>query len=495
MNVRGCTRGFAVSAIVLAAWGLPAQTSRPVDSAPAPNGTFVRVTWDHGESVEIHGDGIGRFTRHADDGWVVRQVQMTPDAVTALGLEAERIGFFDLPNFVHREWAHSSEFIIEVHFRGLEHRVRIDSRSKSVPDELWAFKKRIYEVSGAEVFRHLPAPFVPIDPVIRDPTGDWIARHTDADGIPRGSAIRALCDSRPSQACGGVGDPALDLGTAALASSSRRMDAKAQRAALARLRFFLAQQRADGSFGDPSQEFASLTQVWVTAAPWQFHANEPRAATHRAIRRSVEFVAARLRPDGAWAGPARLDDGDLISTTWALFVMNAARGAGIPVDEEAEARARRFVLGASSEGPSAGGTDSSPVTAPLREFRRAGMRICAARWGGARIEDAAVQRDLERLMAVSRPWSAARAGVDWNALWFGVMATESTTGGPDRWRDEMREFLSRSAAAHGCAAGSFEPSGPLADAFGRLGSTAMARLCEAALLHRGSSSAPRKSGG
>jgi len=326
----------------------------------------------------------------------------------------------------------------------------------------------------------------------------WLARHQSSDGSWDADAFSANCPQESGARCEAPGDARYDIGVSGLAllallgagnTPSSGPYKAAVRDGLAWLR--RKQDAETGLIGGQIGHTFLYQHAIATLALCEALALEPSLEARQVCRAAVATILRARNPYGAWRydlPPA--GDNDTSVTGWMMFALEAAKLAGLEVDEHALRGAGRWIdevtdVETGRVGYDARGSSSSRIVGindfyPVEtgEAMTAVGLACRFLLGQEPDRDPVLGRHAQRLLARLPEWNASALGHDMYYWYYGTIAMRWMGGEHwERWNAALKPALLDSQRTDGHAEGSWDPIGPWGVLGGRVYSTALLALC------------------
>jgi tetratricopeptide (TPR) repeat protein len=308
----------------------------------------------------------------------------------------------------------------------------------------------------------------------------WLAHHQMADGRWSGESVVGVCRKDGTPQCDGKGKAGSDLratGLAVLALlgagysqlSTDNYDTKPLGETVKQAQqWMLAQQKTDGSFGDPASERFLEDHAIVTLAMSESYGMTAEQILEGPAQKAVDFLVASRGPGKGWAVKSRKDAPDSVATGWALIALQSARRSELKLPPDAMDQGLEWLIGAA-------------LKAPLAHRDGAGtFAVAAAALLGMKLDGDLLKKSLT---AVSEA-PPGKEPQEHDALFTFVSAVALRVGDNgalwQSWRDHSKSTLQELARfddeGNGCPAGSWDAVGPADGTRGRVITTALNTL-------------------
>jgi tetratricopeptide (TPR) repeat protein len=314
----------------------------------------------------------------------------------------------------------------------------------------------------------------------------WLAHHQMADGRWSSESVVEVCRKDGTPRCEGKGKAGSDLRATSLAIlaflgsghshlSTENYDTKPVGETVKKaLQWMIAQQKADGSFGDPSSEHfledhaistLAMSEAYGSTASYELNKIPAEQFLRGPAQKAVDFLVAHRVPDKGWPAKAKKDNPDPIASGWALFALKSAMLSELKVPADAVRQGLEWMIGTTLKA-------------------RPASRDMAGIFGVAVASFLGNKPDGELLLEVLSPISEALASQEAegrDALFAYVSAVALRLGDNavlwQSWRDRTKTTLVRGARfddeGNACPAGSWDALGPIDGSRGRVITTAL----------------------
>lgn len=296
---------------------------------------------------------------------------------------------------------------------------------------------------------------------------NWLARHQMPDGNWSINGFSGACKDKP---CDGPGSVNSDVAATAMAllpflaaGQTHQSPGPYKDTIGAGLSWLISKEKGNGDLrGGADMYTHGLAAITLCEAYGLSRDPRVRVAAQQAIR----FVEASQFPrSGGWHYKAHPDPeepppfGDTSVVGWQVMALKSAQMAGLEVSDETMSGAQKWLKSVAS-GTAKGLFAYQPAGPPTPSLTSVGL-LCT-QYMGAKREDPAIQEGMAYLMR-SLPNPAQRNAYYW---YYGTQVLHNLPGPEwDLWNRQMRRVLIESQVKDGCAAGSWDPLKPTADAW------------------------------
>jgi biopolymer transport protein ExbD len=336
----------------------------------------------------------------------------------------------------------------------------------------------------------------------------WLARHQGPDGMWRCADFAKICDA--AKACSGEGTGSdYDMGVTGLAllaflgagnTHTRGMHKGTVKNALKALK---DRQTPDGCFGRKTGGGVWIYNHMICTFAWCEAYSLTRSVLLESwAQKAVDFLVSCQNPDSGWRYGVRPGQSDTSCTIWAVLALTSARLARREIPAGTFEGARKW-LDKVTDGPSSRtgyltpGDPGSRLTSAHKNFdsseaMTAGA-LAARMFMGAQPRDPVIEGGWALLEAGLPAWDKSTRKVDLIYWYFGTQVAFRRGGGDwQSWATALGDALIPKQRKTGCAAGSWDPSGPWGSVGGRVYSTALAALALEIYCRFPPKGAPRK---
>ena len=317
----------------------------------------------------------------------------------------------------------------------------------------------------------------------------WLAHHQMADGRWSGESVVGVCRKDGTPQCDGKGSVGSDLRATSLALlafqgagfsylNTDNYDTKPIGETIKKgLQWLIAQQKVDGSFGDPASErfledhaIATLAisesyGMPVTYEPWKIPVTQFLKGP---AQKAVDFLLANRGPARSWAVKGRKDSPDPVATGWALFALQSAKLSELKFPADAAGPGLEWLIGATFQAK------------PPRRDLAASFTVAAAAFQGKDLDGDFLQPHL-KAVSEAPPGKEPQAR-DALVNFLSAQALRSGENGAlwqswcDRAKATLKEVARLDDGGNGCPGGSWDPVGPADGPRGRVITTALNTL-------------------
>jgi hypothetical protein len=298
---------------------------------------------------------------------------------------------------------------------------------------------------------------------------NWIARHQLPDGRWSLSKYPTVCKDAT---CTGTGAENADMGATAMgllpylaAGQTHQSKGPYRQTITNGLAWMMRNQKPDGDLrGGANMYSHGLAAITLCEA---YGLTGDRAVGYAAQAALNFIMKAQNTQTGGWRySPG--DEGDTSVVGWQLMALKSGKMAGLDVNDAAFEGTRKWLK---SVGTDYGGKFSyTPGSAPSNTMTSVGL-LCS-QYLGAKKEEAGMAKGLDYLMA-NTPDKGGRNIYYW---YYATQVMHNFTGPEwDSWNRIMRRKLieDQNKERDQCATGSWDPSKPVADAWGTHGGRLM----------------------
>ena len=308
----------------------------------------------------------------------------------------------------------------------------------------------------------------------------WLAHHQMADGRWSGESVVEACRKDGTPQCEGKGKTGSDLRATSLAIlaflgagyshlSKDNYDTKPIGETVQKAQqWMIAQQKADGSFGEPASERFLEDHAIATLAISEAYGMTALQPLKAPAQKAVDFLAANRVPGKSWAVKARKDAPDPIATGWALFALQSARLSELKFPADAMDQGLEWLIGAGLEAQ------------PARRDVAGTFAVAVAAFLGKKLDGDLLQAHLKAISEAP----PGKAPEERDALFTFLSAVALRLGDNgalwQSWLDRAKMTLQEVARfddqGNGCPAGSWDAVGPADGSRGRVITTSLNTL-------------------
>lgn len=293
----------------------------------------------------------------------------------------------------------------------------------------------------------------------QDPTGLW-----DCDEFMKRDIITPICD--------GVGNPHYDLGVTGLAllaflgAGETHKHGRFKRSVREGLKYLKQVQDDEGCFGPRERGDFIYHHTIAALAMCEVFKLTLSPLFKQSAQQGVDFLVNRPHPDTT-------------VTVCALLTLVSAREAGLRVDEQAFAAARRWLDQVTDPATGRVGLTGRGKTPESAVDAVTAMGVFARPLLGETPETSdPVRKGVAFLRADPPEWGDGGTKVDLVRWLFGALAMRRVGGeGWEVWREALQDAIRGNLRTDGAFEGSLDPVGRWGRTGGRIYSTALAVLC------------------
>lgn len=299
---------------------------------------------------------------------------------------------------------------------------------------------------------------------------NWIARHQNSNGS-------WSLDHRPgckSGGCTGIGEVKSDAGATAMAllpflaaGQTHQSRGPYQRNIEGGLSWLINNQKPNGdlSAGSSSQMY---THGLAAIALCEAYGMSQDSRIGYAAQAAINFIQTGQNREGSWRYTHGSNDSDTSVHGWQVMALKSGQMAGLQVSENTIMGSKTYLKLAAKGGRYGELFSYTPDGGSTLPMTSVGL-LCT-QYLGAGQEDPVIVGGVEYL-AKNGP-SIDRRNVYY---WYYATQVMHNVPGPqwDTWNRAMRRILIETQDKTGCAAGSWDPSKPSPDAWGRQGGRLM----------------------
>jgi tetratricopeptide (TPR) repeat protein len=305
----------------------------------------------------------------------------------------------------------------------------------------------------------------------------WLAHHQMADGRWSGESVVEACRKDGTPKCEGKGQTGSDLRATSLAIlsflgagfchlSTDNYDTKPMGETIKNAQqWILAQQKVDGSIGDPASERFLEDHAIATLAMSEVYGTTDLQSFKDPAQKAVDFLVASRVTGKGWAAKAKKDAPDPIATGWALFALQSARLSELKFPADAMDQGLEWLIGATLRAQPARRDVAGTFAAAVASFvgKKPDGELLNAQLKA--ISEAPPGKGPEKSDALSTFLSSV-------ALRLGDNGPTWQSWG-DRAQMTLQEVGRFDDQGNGCPAGSWDPLGPADGPRGRAITTAL----------------------
>jgi hypothetical protein len=297
---------------------------------------------------------------------------------------------------------------------------------------------------------------------------EWLKNHQSPGGFWDVDGFEAMCRANK---CGGAGSADMDVGATGLATlaflgygethKTPRYGFVLRNA----LKYLKGIQDAEGCFGPRASPRFLLNHALASLAMSEAYGQTQSPLFKASAQNGVEFILRTRDPVHAW--------GDPVVTGWMVMALKSAKGAGLGVDPAAFDGARAFLEGLAD--PATGRVGPEGRTEALTAESLLARIFC-----GAAADDALVARGAALCLNSLPAHDEAAGTIDHPYWYFGTLAMFQVGGEAwKKWNQAMKRAVVDQQRPDKADDrwGSWDPVGPGAAEFGRVGSTALNGMC------------------
>jgi hypothetical protein len=296
---------------------------------------------------------------------------------------------------------------------------------------------------------------------------NWMARHQNPDGSWSLDEFSRHCKKTT---CDGKGDVKSDTAGTAFAllpffAAGQTHETKGpyQRTIFNGVNWLIKSQKPDGHLGGTMYEHG-LASIALCEAYGLSKDNRVGPAAQKALA----FIEAAQNPtSGGWHyAPRAVTPGDTSVVGWQMMALKSGQMAGLKVDPKVIEGGKKFLKSVSSG--KAGGLFGYASPGATQTMTAVGL-LCM-QYSGSKRADPLMVEGMDYLMK-NLPNKNNRNCYYW---YYAVQVMHNLPGPEwDAWNRQSRKILIDSQEKDGCAAGSWSPERPIADAFGKQGGRIM----------------------
>lgn len=293
---------------------------------------------------------------------------------------------------------------------------------------------------------------------------NWLARHQNADGswslnhTPR--CKNGLC-SGPGQAQSDPAAMALGLLPFFAAGQTHQIAGPYKKQIAGGINWLLKNQRPSGDLSTGAHQM--YAHGLATIALCEAYGMTQDSRLGIAAQKAIRFIESGQNREGGWRYMDGSEDSDTSVFGWQVMALKSGQMAGLEVDSAALDASRRYLklCAGGSYGSefsyTPGGRTSSTMTS---------VGLLTSQYLGARRSDPVILGGIE-FLTKHPPTLEDRNTYYW---YYAAQALHNVSGPEwDAWNRKLRRILIDTQERSGCAAGSWDPSKPVADPWGSQG--------------------------
>ncbi|MHC4952947.1 MAG: prenyltransferase/squalene oxidase repeat-containing protein [Planctomycetota bacterium] len=329
---------------------------------------------------------------------------------------------------------------------------------------------------------------------------EWLANHQDLATDGKWDCDDFMKHDPPDDRCDGPGNQLYDVGVTGLAllaflgaNYTDRGGPETPYAANVRagLKYLIRQQDEDGCFGTRSSKHFLYNHAIATLAMAEAYWMTRNVRYKRPAQKGLDFISMARNPYLAWRYEPQGGENDLSMTGWMIMALKSGKYAGLLIDPDAFAGARRFVdkmtdpeFGAAGYDTPGGGParpEGLQDRFPMEKSRSmTAVAILTRIFLGEEPSSDMVRKGADLCLECLPTWNEDDGSIDMYYWYYGSLALFQVGG--TRWKKWKKAMVptvvkSQHARGSGSRTGSWDPIGPWGHDGGRVYSTALQVMC------------------